>query len=61
MVTDITRFEAEQRHPFDTQCRNGHFACFSLGNRLVIIIQKLDDDKFRLQMSAVEFAAFGEG
>ena len=60
MVTNITCLEAEQRHTFYSKRRDRHFACFYLCDRTIVVIQKLYDDKFRLQMPAMEFATFGK-
>ena len=60
MVTDISGLEAEQRHSSYSQSRNGHFACFPFFYRLVVIIQKLYDNQFRLEVATVKFITFGK-
>ena len=60
MVTDISGLETEQRHSSYSQSRDGHFACFPFFYRLVVIIQKLYDNQFRLEVATVKFITFGK-
>lgn len=60
VVADVARFEAEQWHSLHAQRGDGYFAGFAVLYRAVVVVEKLYDDKIRLQVSAVKLTAFGE-
>ena len=58
---NVARAKTQQGHTFDTEGGDHNLAGFPIGYRLVVVANNLDDNEFRMNMTAHTILAFREG